>query len=115
MREFPPTKPIPPPPACLRGAPLPVFFSLNHLSRALLGWGRREFVGGDPLNKGFSMIRLLGEFRHPPKFSLFLLVGSKRFVYYLIRRKSAIFLQNSVRIVLEFLKVKKWKKKGQFC
>ena len=114
MREFPPTKPIPPPPACLRGAP-PSVFLFKSLKPRFIGWGRREFVGGNPLNKGFSMIRLLGRVRHPPKFSLFLLVGSKHFVYYLIRRKSAIFLLNSVRIVLEFLKVKKWKKKERFC
>ena len=79
MREFPPTKPIPPPPACLRGAPLYFFLSVKQITLGrgvkpfttqaapyLVG-GRREFIGGDPLNKGFSMIRLLGRFRHPPK------------------------------------------------
>ena len=64
----PPNQAYPPSARLLARRSSACFFYLNHLSRAftwLGGW--REFVGGDQLNKGFSMIRLLGRFRHPPK------------------------------------------------
>ena len=74
MREFPPTKPIPPPPACLRGAPLYFFLPVKQITLGrgvkpfttqaapcLVG-GRRELIQGDQPNKGFSMITLLDKY-----------------------------------------------------
>ena len=65
MREFPPTKPIPPPPACLRGAPLYFFLLVKQIT---LGRGVKPFTtqaapclvgGGGSLFKETNQIKVL--------------------------------------------------------
>ena len=65
VREFPPTKPIPPPPACLRGAPLYFFLSVKQITLGrgvkpfttqaalLLGWGSAGVYWRRPVKQRF--------------------------------------------------------------